>query len=283
MDDGGVEGLHRFQGVGEVRRCLAQVLVEAPVAFLPGVGAVALELFREAGAHQGMGVQGLRLPRIGRRQQAVVPQGGDGEMPVLVRKVHQRLREPRDRRRGAQGLQGAGLRGPVEEAEEAEDRQLRSLSQPAGVGGDHAEGVAALFLVGPVEVDLAPLADVAAVGPAQEVAEEGQGEGVPLELLGRGAQLALPAVHAELAEQGHRRAEFQFLQRDLRRRARRAGEVGDPFPGGDHAEARVARGQALEERGEAGILEAALDLRPARRVLQRLDAVEDEQGPLLPY
>ena len=83
VDDGGVEGLHRFQGVGEVRRCLAQVLVEAAVAFLPGGGAVALELFREAGAHQRVGVEGLRLPRIGRRQQAVVPQGGDGETASL--------------------------------------------------------------------------------------------------------------------------------------------------------------------------------------------------------
>jgi len=73
VDDGGVEGLHRFQGVGEVRRCLAQVLVEAAVAFLPGTEEMALELFREAGAHQGMGVEGIRLARISRRQQAVVP------------------------------------------------------------------------------------------------------------------------------------------------------------------------------------------------------------------
>ena len=203
-------------------------------------------------------------------------------LPVFVREIHQRLREPRDRRRGAQGLQGAGLRGPVEEAEKAEDRQLRPLAQPAGVGVDHPEGVAALCLVGLIQVDLAPLADVAVVRAAQEVAEESQGEGVPLELLRRGAQLALPAVHAELAEQIDGRADLQFLQGDLRRRARGAGEVGDAFAGGDHAEARVARGQALEEGGEAGVLEAPLDLRPPRRVLQRLDAVEDEQGPLLP-
>ena len=96
-------------------------------------------------------------------------------------------------------------------------------------------------------------------------------------------QLLLPAVHPELAEQRHGRAGLQLLQGDLRRRARGAGEVGDPFPGGDHAEARVARGQTLEERGEAGVLEPPLDLRPARRVLQRLDAVEDEQGALLPH
>src|SRR4051812_43287621 len=113
-----------------------------------------------------MGVEGLRLPRISRRQQAVIPQGSGGEMPVLVREIHQGLREPRDRRRGAQSLQGAGFRGPVEEAEEPEDCQLRTLSQPAGVSVDNPEGVASLFLVGAVKVDLAPLADVAAVGSA---------------------------------------------------------------------------------------------------------------------
>jgi hypothetical protein len=282
VDDGGVEGLHGFQGVGEVRRCLAQMLVEAAVAFLPGAGEVALELVREAGAHQGMGVEGLRLVRIGRRQQAVVPQGGGSQMPVLLREVHERLGEPRDRRRGAQGLQGSGFRGAVEEAEEAEDRQLWAFPQPEGVGGDYAEGVAALFFVRPVEIDLAPLADIAAVRPAQKVAEEGQGEGVVLKLLRRGDQLTLPAVYAELAEQGHGRAGLQSFQRDLRRRALEAEEVGDPFPGGDHAEARVARGQAFENGGEPRVLEATLDLRPARRVLQGLDAVEDEQRALLP-
>jgi hypothetical protein len=45
--------------------------------------------------------------------------------------------------------------------------------------------VAILPLVGSVEVDLASLADVPAMGPAQEVAEESQGERMPLEVLGR--------------------------------------------------------------------------------------------------
>jgi hypothetical protein len=121
---------------------------------------------------------------------------------------------------------------------------------------------------------------VAAVGSPQEVAEEGQGEGVVLKLLGCGDQLGLSTVDSELAEQGHGCAGFELLQGYLRRRARGAGEVGDSFPGGDHAETRVARGQAFEEGGEAGVFEAALDLRPAWRVLQGLDAVEDEQGPL---
>ena len=97
-----------------------------------------------------------------------------------------------------------------------------------------------------------------------------------------GAELALPAVHAELVEQRDGRGGVQFFQRDLRRRRPESGEIRDPFAGGHHAETRIARGQALEEGGEAGISEAAFDLQPARRVLQRLDAVEDEKGPLLP-
>src|ERR1051326_7796599 len=100
MDSGGVERLHRFKGAREVLRGLTQMLVEAAVTFLPGFGAVALKLFREAGAHERMGVESLRLPRIGRCHQAVVSQGSGCEMPVFVREVYERLREPWDYRRG---------------------------------------------------------------------------------------------------------------------------------------------------------------------------------------
>src|SRR3954447_7183683 len=117
----------------------------------------------------------------------MVPQGGNGKLPVLVGEVHEGLREPRDRRRGAQGLQSVAFRRSVEKAQEAEDRQLRSFSEPAGVGGDDSEGVTALFFIGAVEVDLMPLADVSAMSAMQEVAEEGERESVPFEVLGRGA------------------------------------------------------------------------------------------------
>ena len=99
---------------------------------------------------------------------------------------------------------------------------------------------------------------------------------------GRGTQLPFPAVHAELAKQATAAPGLQFLQGNLRCRARGTGEVGDPFPGGDYTEAQVAGGQALEKGGEARIFEATLDLRPARWVLQRLDAVQNEQGPPFP-
>jgi hypothetical protein len=49
VEDGGVEELHRFQGIGEVRRLLAQVLVEAPVAFLPKMDASVTVLTLETG------------------------------------------------------------------------------------------------------------------------------------------------------------------------------------------------------------------------------------------
>ena len=89
-------------------------------------------------------------------------------------------------------------------------------------------------------------------------------------------------LHSEPAKKIDGRAGLQFLQENLRRRARGAGEVGDAFAGGDHAEPRVSPGQTFEQSGEAGIFEAPRDLRPPRRVLQRLNAVEHEEGPFLP-
>ena|GEM_PF-5392918 len=142
--------------------------------------------------------------------------------------------------------------------------------------------MAALRLAGPVEADLSSLADVSIVGSAQVVAEKSQGKGVALEFFDGNPHLAPPSDDSELAKQRDRCIGLQLFQSDLRRCLGIAGEVGDAFAGGDDAEARIAHGQALEKSREAGIFEAAFDLRPARRILQRLDAVKDQEGALTP-
>src|SRR6185369_12111677 len=145
-----------------------------------------------------------RSPRSPEAQppQTVIAQSSDCALPVLLGEslflpsalfLEEGLREPRDRRRSTQGFQGTGLRRPVEEAEETENRQLRPFSKRPSIGGDHAEGMAALRLAGPVEADLSSLADVSIVGSAQVVAEKSQGKGVALEFFDGNPHLAPPS------------------------------------------------------------------------------------------
>ena len=61
---------------------------------------------------------------------------------------------------------------------------------------------------------------------------------------------------------------------------REGAQVGDGIPGGDDAQAAAGGGQPFEQGGEALVLEFARRGRGGR-VLQRLQAIEDEQRPPL--
>ena len=102
---------------------------------------------------------------------------------------------------------------------------------------------------------------------------------MPVELDGGGLPLGLAALDAQVAEVGRAGLRRQRLQVDAPGgRAVEGFQVGHGEPGGDHQQAGVAAGQRAQQHGQPRVLELAL-LRP-RRVLQRLQPVQHQQGPL---
>ena len=84
VDHRGEERLHGLQRVGQIRRLLLEVLVEAQVPGLPGFRPLLLELLLEEDPDQGMGVQGARLMGIGGQEEAVLPEVRERQLPGFL-------------------------------------------------------------------------------------------------------------------------------------------------------------------------------------------------------
>ena len=181
----------------------------------------------------------------------------------------------------AQGLQAIAGHRPVEEAGEPQEGELAlalrpGRLQPALVGDHHLERRAALTLqVGLLELHLLVMTDVLVVGIGEESAEQLQRQRVPAGILPGRLHLGFRADDLQVAQEGDRRLLHQLVELLLLGR-RLVLDVLQVLAGGDDAQAGIVGGQTLQERFEGLILEPP-GLRIVHRILQRLDAVEDEQ------
>ncbi len=113
------------------------------------------------------------------------------------------------------------------------------------------------------------------MGVGKESAEQLQRQRVPAGILPRRLHLGFRADDLQVAQQGNRRLLHQLVELLLRGR-RLVLDVLQVLAGGDDAQAGIVGGQTLQERFEGLILEPP-GLRIVHRILQRLDAVQDEQ------
>ena len=214
----------------------------------------------------------------------------EARIPILFRQPDERLGQPGNGRRREQGGDAIAGGGPVEQAHEAKDRQLAPglvafALHPLHVGSHGAEGVAPLDLgIRLLELHPVVTADVAVKGLLEKAAHDLQGEGVAVDFLDQVFELLLGANHdPELAQQGHAGGFAQARKLMLRGSGLPEGaQVGDGVARGNQAQAVAAGGQPLEQGRDALVLELARRGREGR-VLQRLQAVENEQGPPLAH
>lgn len=198
----------------------------------------------------------------------------------------------------ARKAEAGGIGRPVEEVQEPRRGQraralLVGTREPSLVALDHLEGMAAQQLsVGLVQPNPIALADVAAVGEREIAAEQREGQGVSPDLAARRAQLGV--ILADGRRAGMRDTQPVEQPRAVRlievaevagehptrgviRGALVFREVADRLSGGDDANPRLAgAGERPQERLHTGGTQLAAQ-RP-RRMLERFETVEDEQG-----
>ena len=152
---------------------------------------------------------------------------------------------------------------------------------PGAFSGGVRPGVNALVFLQDGKA-LLPAANFAVGGAFGEVvAEQVQVVGVAMEALCRLVELSIGAEHAELPQQGAGRDGVERIERMAQARAVTVfvgGEVGDVGAAGEDAQSRIVPGESAEQRLHGGVFELAAE--PAGRLLQRLYAVEHQQGPL---
>ncbi len=153
--------------------------------------------------------------------------------------------------------------------------------EPPHIRIHDAEGVAAQILgVGFFELHEVALADVPGVGVVEVSAEQVQGERVAFHVFHQLLEIGLgTGSHADGPEQLHPGGRREARQLVHGRGGLLVGaQIGDAIPGGDDAKPQAGVGQPLEQGGEALVLELARRGRGGG-VLQRLQAIEDEQRP----
>ena len=120
---------------------------------------------------------------------------------------------------------------------------------------------------------------VAGIRLGDESAEQLQRQRVPAGILPGRLHLGFGADDLQVAQQVNRRLLHELVELLLLGR-RLVLDVLQVLAGGDDAQAGIVGGQTLQERFEGLILEPA-GLRIVQRILQRLDAVQDEQRAML--
>ena len=133
-----------------------------------------------------------------------------------------------------------------------------------------------MLLVGRFELHLAVVADVAVfIGVGDVASQQAERQRVAAGVLPRCVQLVVPADDPQVPQQLDRRfprqpVELLFLGGGV------SLDVGQVFAGGDDDQSGVVGGQLPQQRFERRVFQPP-GLRIARRVLQRFDAVEDQQ------
>ena len=96
-------------------------------------------------------------------------------------------------------------------------------------------------------------------------------------------ELRLRPLHPERPQQRHASFHGQARELHLRRSGLPVGsQIRDGIPGGDHAQAVVVGGQPFQQGGQPLVLQLARRGRGGR-VLQRLQAIQDQQRPPLAH
>ena len=195
--------------------------------------------------------------------------------------------ESRDDRIGQQGFKAIGRSHAVEQAGEAEHGQRLGVAVGAGLGQpflislQHFPRGAVPILprqsVGLFQVANAiDTADVAAVGVEKEPTQQREAQGVATELLAGVFQLLVCSRDLEPAQQADGDRPGQVVEVfPPRGESAQAVEVGEDLATAQHAETGIELGQREEQVAEVGIEQAA-GLRVADRLLERLEAVEDQ-------
>ena len=214
MDDGLVERLQASQGVGPIRRGLAQVIEQ------PRMGGR-----NASGRGRGAAGRSTRGPAGGRRWRSARRVVGDRSLIRWARSrrrsrmfhlvpVHRAdgLRQPRDDRLGPQGVEAIGGGHAVEQARQAEHGQRRGLPS-AWARDSHAfirfqhlpRGAVPLLPRQPVGLfqvaNAIDAADVAVVGVEEEPAQQREAQRVAAELLAGVLQLPVGAGDLQPAQQ----------------------------------------------------------------------------------
>jgi hypothetical protein len=240
--------------------------------------------------------------------EAGVIETGDGDFPSSIRQIDEFVRQARDDGLSAERGETSGARSAVEKAEQTQNSQLNPAFAPFGgragcvlvlepelIGPDDFEGVAVGRIgivtphplgIGLGELKSVALADVAAVFAARDEfeipAHQRKSQGVAAEFGGGLTQFgvvrfdlrfARPLDAPGVEERG------AGLVAELFERFFDAGraslEIDDRLAGGDDAEARIFPGQTAEQGFERRFRPLPGD--GARRMLQGLDAVEEEE------
>ena len=256
------------------------MLVEPLVRGAPGCRALLAQPRREIFAQQRMRVDGDEnrpVPDDGQKLRLLQPR--QLEIALRLGETDERLGQPVDRRRPPERFETARVGWAIEKAHQPQHRQgahaLLALALEAARIGVHDEkGVAVIRLREPEQI--AP-ADVASVGVAEIGADQIERQRMALHRFNQRLELALSARDPQRPQQRGARFFRKPRQRDLRRRHCRGGlEIGDGIARRDEAEASASEGQALEQRGEAVVLELSLGRR-GRRILQGLEPIKNEQ------
>ncbi len=284
--DGQEEGLHGFEGVGQVDGGAGVVLVEAQMTGAVGVGSVALEHEPEMLPHQGVGVErairGRRSFRI--EQQPGTAQALQGNLAARPPQAHQPVGQARNRRLMAEGRDRGGIGGTIEEAEDREDLALGAVAEPICIGRHHSRRLDVVKERRRFEqMHILPGAHVAVVSVAQEGADEGQRKGMAVDLADNLRQFLLGSFDPQPAQQldaGHRTQPDEVVGAHPTTDPRL--QIGHRLAGGDDQQAGIVGGQRADQGGDRRVFDLAR-LRRRRRILQGLEAVEDHQRPPPPH
>ena len=296
VDDGLVERLESFQGVGPAFGVLAEVIEEAGMSRAESLELVLSQLPGEVLPDERVGVdwdftslRTRRCPVLILREtqldEAGLIQAVDQGTPLVIVQRHKPVGEAVDGRLRAQGLQAIRTGGTVEQAHESQRLQILRIAvgrlQPILVGIEHVPGIAGpgfASLVGFFQLDGVALADIAALGDKQIAPEQDETESVTGVVLGRLAQIVVASGNLQVLQKADGDLVGQLLQIVISRRLR--AQIAQRLATGHHAETGILHRQNIEQFAQIGIGDLS-GLRVIERILQWLQPVEHQQRAML--